>query len=103
MNYGYIYYYMIFVKVDQKSKMKADKVRVSVMNHQVTVYYGDQCRKAVVHRIIDVSEEHETLSLMSYYQGMGYKLVEYERKRITLLTERERLERLDKLKKGGEW
>ena len=98
MNYGHIYYHLEFEKIDYTSKMKAEKVRLSVMNHQVTVYYDDHVNKCDVYRIIDCSEEHEVLSLMSYYQGMGYMLVEYKRRRMTLLSEKERFEREEQAK-----
>lgn len=76
-----ISYHLTFVNPNQKHH----KVDVTIVNGQTCVYYNDFWNKAALYRITP-NEEHEVISMITHYQGMGYTLTQFKRKRMTIKT-----------------
>lgn len=87
-----ISYHLIFTNPNHKNK----KVDVTILNNQTCVYYNDKWNCAALYRIIS-NEEHEVISMITHYSGMGYSLIKFERKRITIKTWEEQLKEKNNL------
>lgn len=74
-----INYYLTFENPDHKNH----RVDIIIGNGQTCVYYNEYYNKAVQYRIIP-NEEHEVISMITHYQGMGYKLTQFKRRRMTI-------------------
>ncbi len=74
-----ISYHLTFKNPDCKKY----QVDVTIANGQTCVYYNDFWNIAALYRIIP-NEEHEVISMITHYQGMGYTLTQFKRKRMTI-------------------
>ena len=61
-----------------------NKIWVSVFNGQVSERYYDSFTVKSYRVIQNCTDEHEVISILSYYYSNGYKLIEFIRKRITV-------------------
>ena len=82
-----INYHLTFVNPNCKNK----QVDVTICNGQTCVYYNNFWNKAALYRVIS-NEEHEVISMIAHYQGMGYTLTHFKRKRMTIKTWEEIIE-----------
>lgn len=74
-----ISYHLTFKNPDRKKY----QVDVTIANGQTCVYYNDFWNKSALYRITP-NEEHEVISMITHYQGMGYTLTQFKRKRMTI-------------------
>lgn len=74
-----INYHLTFKNPDHKNH----QVDLLIGNHQTCVYYNNDWHKAVHYRIIQ-NVEHEVISMIAHYQGMGYTLTQFKRTRVTV-------------------
>lgn len=74
---------MIFERENKKSDYD-DKIWVSVFNGQVSERYYETFHVKSYRVIQNCTDEHEVISILSYYYSNGYKLIEFKRKRITV-------------------
>lgn len=64
-----------------------NKIWISVFNGQVNERYYDTFKVKNYRVIQNCTDEHEVISILSYYYSNGYKLIEFKRKRITVFDE----------------
>ena len=82
------YYSMYF----QKGK---EMLLVTIVNRQLHVEDLNKIRKTKSHIIVNCSDEHECISMIAYYYGMGYVLTKFRIQRMMIISweEREQKER----------